>query len=577
MIEAIRRPPGLVGWDDLRDLVPCPHVSPSGRHFLLAFLVVISVATALRLWGIETGLPHLMTRPDEEVLLFKTRHPARGSLDLHYASQHPGVPSAYIFLLWAVGEVGLPVLQALGAAPAGDYLHALDHFPGRLLLLERLFSAVAGIATVAALLLFARREMGTAPAIAAGVLLATCFLHVRESHSAKPDVALGFWVTVALGTLAGVARKATLRGALGAGAAIGFAMAMKPPGVLLFAPAWLACVLGTTTRGPRRFLPGVLIALGWMAATVFLVTSPDLIFNAETRRQVLGIVSLVFPSLDPSTSQPASVAPLAPVAPEASPLRGYAYYSFFALRHGAGGLLTLAAPLAVVWGLLSRAPLPTLSAFFVLIGFAAFGASPAMHARYLVPLLPALALLVAGAVWAGLARVLRRPWHGIASTAVIALLVFEPLRASIAFDRVVARTDTRVLASDWLQHNVPPGSVVAVAGMVFWVWGEPRIPAGLVRRRTDLDEQEFRKTAARYLVTHDHPLFSSTIDPAALARLAPQLRLRAEFDPFVGPAAQAAFDAQDAYYVPIAGFDAVERPGPIIRIYEVGTAARIGR
>ena len=71
----------------------------STRNFLTAVFALTVLAAGLRLWGIDTGLPHLMTRPDEEVLLFKTRHPASGSLDLNYESQHPGVPSAYILSL----------------------------------------------------------------------------------------------------------------------------------------------------------------------------------------------------------------------------------------------------------------------------------------------------------------------------------------------------------------------------------------------------------------------------------------------------------------------------------------------
>ncbi|MEW6270963.1 MAG: hypothetical protein AB1689_16895, partial [Thermodesulfobacteriota bacterium] len=78
-----------------------------------------------------------------------------------------------------------------------------------------------------------------------------------------------------------------------------------------------------------------------------------------------------------------------------------------------------------------------------------------------------------------------------------------------------------------------------------------------------------RGAGVRWLVTHDHVLFSSHLDPDVLAPFGERLVLRAEFDPFRGPRDAALFDAQDAYYVPMAGFGVVERPGPSVRIYEL--------
>jgi hypothetical protein len=82
-----------------------------------------------------------------------------------------------------------------------------------------------------------------------------------------------------------------------------------------------------------------------------------------------------------------------------------------------------------------------------------------------------------------------------------------------------------------------------------------------------------RDAGADYLVTHDHVLFSSHVDDAALATSASRLRLVAEFDPTCGTGAAAVFEAADAYYLPIAAFAAVCRGGPHVRIYRVVAAA----
>ena len=72
-----------------------------------------------------------------------------------------------------------------------------------------------------------------------------------------------------------------------------------------------------------------------------------------------------------------------------------------------------------------------------------------------------------------------------------------------------------------------------------------------------------------YLVTHDHPLFYSTVDPELLERLRPRLALEAEFAAFDPERAEPLFEAADAYYIPVHAFSGVERPGPEVRIYRV--------
>lgn len=533
----------------------------ASRTYVVGFFLLLGAAAGLRFWGLDSGLPHLMTRPDEEVLLVKTGLPARGQLDLEYQNRHPGVPSAYIFLLWGVGEVGLPIMQTLGYAPEGDYLHALERFPARLLLLERMLSAFAGIAAVAALMWFARRAYGDDTALAAGVILATSFLHVRESHSAKPDVALSFFAILALGLLARLAHESTTRNAVKAGAAIGFGMAMKPPAVLLFVPAWLAGVWSSPSAGWRRLIPMKSIIVGLVATAVFVATSPDLFFNEETRRQMVNIVYIVFPGLDPNPAPEPEVA-------VASVTGGYGYYYDFAYRHGAGWLLYVLTPLAIVWGFASRTPFGLLCSAFSVVGFLVFAGSTAWQARYLVPLLPGAAVLVAAMLAAAIRKAVPPAWDRAALAAVTALVIAQPLAASIQYDGIVSNTDTRVLTTRWVEQNLPDGAIVGMAGTVFWSWGEPWMPGNVKRAATTLDEATLDEAGIQYLVTHDHPLFASTIDPEALAAIEPRLRLLAEFDPFVGEREDAEFDPQDAFYVPLAGLGTVDRPGPIVKIYE---------
>jgi hypothetical protein len=92
-----------------------------------------------------------------------------------------------------------------------------------------------------------------------------------------------------------------------------------------------------------------------------------------------------------------------------------------------------------------------------------------------------------------------------------------------------------------------------------------------VRRNLNLDPN----LGIRFVITHEHPVPFSKV-PAGFAALAPQLRLVATFTPFRPGRTpdEAAFEASDAFYLPLAGLDAVERGGPIIRIYAVTPSER---
>jgi hypothetical protein len=285
---------------------------------------------------------------------------------------------------------------------------------------------------------------------------------------------------------------------------------------------------------------------------------------------VLSIVVLVFPQAFPHVTDTGGVpAGTIDVAPPGSLWDGYAYHAGFSLRYGIGLLPTLATPFALAWALASKQPLALLSAVCAVSYFLVVGASPALLARYQTPIVPLLLLLVAGMLVAVARRMATGRGRAVFLTVATLVLAAEPSWTIVAHNRVAARTDTRVLATEWLTANLALGDRVAIVGTEFWGYGEPVMPPGVDAVRAKPDAAALDASGARWIVAHDHPLFSSRVDFAALERAAPRLRLRTEFDPFVAPRGEAVFEEADAYYIPTYGFGAVERPGPHVRIYEL--------
>src|SRR5262245_12261546 len=236
---------------------------------------VLTLAALLRVWGVAAGLPNVRTRPDEIEVLQQTARPARGDLHIEWSVY----PNAYVYLTWIWGEGLVRASRALPGATVGSYAEVLARDPARVLLLQRALSVAAGVGTVALLLAIARRPLGDAAALGAAALLATSFLHARDSHFVKPDALLGLAVVVALGAMLPLARRATLARGARAGLAVGAAMAAKYTGVVLLVPACAAAAWGSTARGLRRLVGSPVIAVPVAAAALFLLTSPQLLFD----------------------------------------------------------------------------------------------------------------------------------------------------------------------------------------------------------------------------------------------------------------------------------------------------------
>jgi hypothetical protein len=231
-------------------------------------------------------------------------------------------------------------------------------------------------------------------------------------------------------------------------------------------------------------------------------------------------------------------------------------------------LPTLALPLALAWTVKRREPLLVLAATVAATLFLAAGASPVRLARYVTPVTPLLAILTAELVVALSARVRAPRARAAVTTALTVALAAGPLWAAVQGDRIAAREDTRVLATDWMRRELPPHARVSVLGTVLLPQGAPKLPPGVAGSSARPSLDALAADGVTHVVTHEHPLQFSRLDPAVMAQLAPSLHLVADFSPFAGAPA-GGFESEDAYYIPFYHFAGVERPGPHVRIYRL--------
>ena len=151
--------------------------------------ILLALAAVLRYWGLSFGLPHDHCRPDEVFMVHKALSIGSGELNPHefyYPTLH-----LYIFaVLFAVYYVCGYILGAFSGLQ--DFAIGFFLDPSSFHLIGRALSALLGAASVWLVYWLGRILDGRRAGCVSALLLAVCFLHVRDSHFATTDVPAAF-------------------------------------------------------------------------------------------------------------------------------------------------------------------------------------------------------------------------------------------------------------------------------------------------------------------------------------------------------------------------------------------------
>lgn len=485
-------------------------------------LAPAALAAVLAAWGLSFGLPYLF-RPDEDVMIGRAvRMAAEGSLDPLFQNYPP-----LVFDLFALAEK-LAALAGLGTLVdprTGDPSHAY--------LVGRILSAAAAAVTVALVFQLGRRAYGLPAALLAATLLAVAPLAVRQAHFATTD-AIQVVLAAAAMLLAVDAR--TPRRFAGAGALCGLAAASKYTGgaVIVF-----VLVMAWQSRWRRQALLGVAAA----AAVAFAI--PSVVMVLHPRGYVGGLLFLGGRGYATQFQTPI----------------GLIYHPTVSLPYGLGpGAygLALAGVAVALW---RRSPVDRALLAYGAVYLAVVGAGHEVFFRYVLPLLPVLALL-AGRVLSELPRPALAP-----SALVCGLLLLPSLANSIAGDTMLTKTDSRVLAARWLTEHAPPGSTIVQGYYTGPFYDQGEIEQQL--RYTNGDALAAAFLQGRY--TNDYVIngpapryYVFAEAPPPLAQ--PELGIHDPAAQFSGTGSGGVYDPLDEFFLPIWGFDHVQRPGPDIVI-----------
>lgn len=438
-MRAAFREPELPPRGAQRDAAP-----PAGtdQAFRWGLALVLAVGLALRAWSVSYGLPDLY-HPDEPRIVERAVRFHQGDLNPRFFNW----PSLYMYVM--AGVYGL-----VFGASSGGVAGAFARDPALFYLVGRLVTVLFGTATVAVLYFTGRLAYGPVVGILAAALLAVDLLHVRDSHWVTTDVPLAF--LVALATLYALRywRSGRRIDAGAAGLVAGLATSMKYPGGLAFLglvvahallrpaePAWRRVVGRDTVRAAG------LGAVGFVLGTPFALLTP-IAFVRGVLDEVREVNTVQFGN-------------------EAD-VPGYLFHLAYSLPQAMGWPLYLLALAGLVWALARREARETILVAFAVPYVLVIVTWSSRFERYVIPLLPCLTLLAAAVVVRGVGWLSKRPRRvagprpALVLAGVAALLVAPGLARVAQYHRLLARPDTRVLGSEWVEHHVPPGTRIAL-------------------------------------------------------------------------------------------------------------------
>ena len=416
---------------------------------LALLMAILALAQWLRATGVSFGLPAVYNQ-DEVAIVSRALAFAKGDLNPHNFLY----PTFYFYVLFAWIGAWFAAAWLTGAVPSlAAFQTQFFVDPTMVYLAGRWLGVVCGVATVWVTWLLGMRVAGWHAGAAAALFLAVSPTAVRDAHYVKHDVPVTLAVTLALLVLARLARVGEAAAATapparlalaGAGAACGVAFSTHYYAVFLVLPLAIAVAArvgalpGSDRRPPVRELLAAWAVAAVAAAIAFFALSPFLL-------------------VEPRTAWTDIVANRQIVVDRAGALGGGPFPSagtyLWLLWHEGLGWPVLGAALAGTIVLLRRRPWQAVLLASFPLAFLLFLSHTVAASRYLNPILPVLAVLAG----AGLALMTR----SAPATAALAIALAVPAAwHSRAIGVFFTQTDTRTIAQQWIEREVPPGSTI---------------------------------------------------------------------------------------------------------------------
>ncbi len=401
-------------------------------------LTILFVAFLARFVGVWYGLPALYNSDEPFNVVNALAYGAKGSL----APTYHVYPAFYSYLLLAV--YGIYYLAGL---LFGFFENAIDfgaaYFlnPAGLFWTGRLLSVCLGVGTVALVLVTGRHFFSKRTGYLAAALLGFSFAHADLSHWILPEAAVAFVTSLALFFVFRSYREASFRSLVLAGLISGIAISTKYNAGFVVLPLILAAFWRFTGSERYKAVGASLLSLlaGFVGASPYWVLSfhaywQDLAYTVSHVRTGMVGHFADLPGIWPLWQLLVSDWSIGLVL-----VTGF-FSLFFRKERESILLAALVVPTVVIIGFWSRTGI-----------------------YYLVPVLPALAL----AAGHFLSQIPDRKMPVLAKTVFLGAVFLPALIKIGLYDIRLMQEDSRTVAQQWIEANIPARSSIAYENYVY--------------------------------------------------------------------------------------------------------------
>lgn len=417
-------------------------------------LAVLAAALLLRLHGISWGLPDVFEEatPMREAWKMWGWGPGAAFDPNPHFFHYPSLTIYCHLIGQGLLYLGMRLIGNVDSTTDFAALYAADPTP--FLVTARLIATLFGAGTVLALYRLCRKAVSPSAALAAAFFLAISTFHIERSQMVEVDVPLAFFCTLALLFIVRISERPTRGNYLLAGLFTGFAVSTKYTAALLVIPLVISHLLAGTSHGTFRSEQGkresvrlrwrLLLIAGCLIILTFFITSPFVVLDFTTFRAHLSIEQTHMREGHFGLERSGTV---------------LFYLRALSERILGWPLLALAA-VGIAFGIGRRGK----PAYWIVLSFAlpyciAVAAWAMKADRYLLPLLPVL-LLFAATVFDFRLPALAAGKRRLIVAALLFMAATVPLAARYPAHARKYETDSRTLAREWLEANVPSGAFI---------------------------------------------------------------------------------------------------------------------
>lgn len=473
------------------------------RTNLFCLVPIILLAFFLRVYGIGWGLPtkehyHQSFHPDEAYKL-------KVITNMHVSEPNPHYflkGNMQFYVIGAALKLA-GYLKIVELKSPEFYMKNPDEL-ARLYLVGRLITVGMSLMTICIVFMIGSKLYGNPVGLLAAVFLSVLPSDVVNAHYMKTDVPQTFWLclTVLFSIQVWKTRKPFWYAL--AGLTAGFATATKYTAGLSILTIIMAHLLQKDRWvKPKEIFPWLIsrklfLAVFFMFAGFFIGAPYVFLSFGEFRHDVAIPMSMVkhqeilFADYDLDLD----VYGRGPI---------WLYYLTHVMYYGMGMPLQIVSIVGCILALFKRKTedlllLSWIVPYFLLMGFAKAGL-----VRYLTPLGPFFMIFGANVLLSlpkPSAAILLRV-KKIALPVLIGCILSYSLLYSLAYDHLMAQKDVRIETLEWIQKNIPKGSIIAVPFLVHW-YSPPISKEDYKIETTGLDPEMIRAKEFNFFVISNY-------------------------------------------------------------------------